>query len=128
MDKCEVKLMLQKLVDEDGYGNPLYLSTDDMGDKYKQALRIAVEWMDGYVEKDGKLHVNVEYLKWLLEETAKFNRAKLEEVVLYEDGKPLDIPAERINRFRFIGLSNICFVEIAIYKEELESDPFFDNL
>lgn len=55
MDKCEVKIVLEKLLQEVGYGNPLYMSTDDMGDKYKEALRLAIEWLETSQDKWDKL-------------------------------------------------------------------------
>jgi hypothetical protein len=83
---------------------------------------------DGYIEKDGKLHVSVEYLRWLQEERRKINKTGLKNVVLYEDGVALDIPEKRIRRFEFIGLSNIDFVLMDLYKDPMENDAFYDSM
>lgn len=42
MNTHEAKELLKKLVAEDGRSNPLYLSPDDMGNKYKEALRFII--------------------------------------------------------------------------------------
>ena len=56
------------------------------------------------------MQVAVEWIKWLMEERAKINRAELEDIEFFENGMKLDIPAEVIKDFDFTGLSNIDFI------------------
>jgi hypothetical protein len=62
------------------------------------------------VERDGKLIVPVEYLRWLYAERQRINAAKLEDIVWTENGKPWNIDPEEIEEFRFTGLNNCDFV------------------
>lgn len=79
------------------------------------------------VEQDGKVKVSVEYIEWLDDERRKINRAKLEDVEFSKNGEKLDIPAKRVKRFKFIGLSNTDFILTNFYDEE-DDDAFWESL
>ena len=79
--------------------------------------------LEGYREEDGKLHVSVEYLKWLQAERARFDKANLRNVVLYEKGQRLEYPEARIKRYEITGLNNMDFVLTGWYETPVEDDP-----
>jgi hypothetical protein len=56
-----------------------------------------------------------------MEEIAQFNRADLKTLTLFENGKPLQIPPEAFDTFRFTGLSNKEFVGLEFWRHFDES-------
>jgi hypothetical protein len=48
MNIKEIVKYLDMLVKEDDYGNPLYIGTDDLGEKYRQALQEAITELNAY--------------------------------------------------------------------------------
>ncbi len=62
------------------------------------------------------MQIAIEYVKWLAEERAKINRAKLEDIEIFEKGMKLDIPSKVIDDFKFTGLANIDFILSDFYK------------
>lgn len=46
----------------------------------------------------------------------EFNRLRLEEIVLTENGVPIEITKECLEEWRFIGLSNRSFVDVEFWK------------
>lgn len=74
-------------------------------------------------EKDGRLSVSVEYIEWLEAERRKINSIDLANIDFYhESGEKLDIPEKVIKRFKFVGLSNFCFITSGFYAEEHDDD------
>jgi hypothetical protein len=59
-----------------------------------------------------KPQYSVERIQSLLAELAEFNSHSLADVVLTQNGLPLPIPAEVLDEWRVVGMSNQCFVEI----------------
>jgi len=56
------------------------------------------------------MKIAIEYVEWLMEEKSKINRAKLEDIELFENGMKLDIPQKVIDDFDYTGLSNVDFI------------------
>lgn len=78
-------------------------------------------------EQDGKLRVPVEYVEWLEKERQRINRADLGKVEFTENGAVVPVPAERIKRFRLVGLNNIDFILTGFYSES-QDDNFWKDI
>lgn len=66
-----------------------------------------------------KTPVNIEPIIDALATLRAFNQLDLAAVELWLNGKPiLGITPELLDRFRFVGLSNKCFVEMGWWKPE----------
>ena len=46
MNKDKVKALLEELLTEDGYNNPLWSGRDDIGEKYRGALQWVLDRID----------------------------------------------------------------------------------
>ena len=46
MNNKEIQSLLEELLQEEGYGNPLYIGTDDKGEKYRAALSEAIKQIE----------------------------------------------------------------------------------
>jgi len=79
-------------------------------------------------ERDGRLQVPIEYIEWLELERQKINKVDLANIDFVENGVKLDIPLKRIKRFKFVGLTNVCFILTGFYLEKAEDDPFWEKL
>lgn len=64
-----------------------------------------------------KHQVNIDRINAALAEIAAFNRLPLAECEFFEKGRRLEIDPEVLENFRFIGLSNKCFVELRFWDE-----------
>jgi hypothetical protein len=64
------------------------------------------------------MKVNVEKLLKLKQELAEINSADLADIEFYENGKLLDISAEIISEWEFIGMNNVDFITTGFYKGE----------
>lgn len=62
------------------------------------------------------MEIAVEYVRWLQEERAKINRADLETITFFENGRKLDICQDVFDDFAFVGLNNIDFIWSDFYK------------
>ena len=78
-------------------------------------------------EKDGKLQVSVEYIDWLENERRKVNKVDLANIEFYQNDKKIDIPGKRVKRFKFVGLTNFCFITTGFFEEE-DDDSFWQHL
>ncbi len=65
--------------------------------------------------------VSVEEILLMQEERAKINRIPLNEILFFENGKPLKIPDKIVEDFEFTGLNNIDFITSGAYKGQLGS-------
>jgi hypothetical protein len=61
--------------------------------------------------------VNIEDVEKWKKWKQEINRTKLENIEFREAGAKLYIDEEIINRWRFIGMTNLCFIETGYYKE-----------
>ena len=65
------------------------------------------------------MEVAVEYVRWLDEEIMRINRSHLYDLVLYENGKKLELPEKLLDSFAYTGLSNKDFITSNYYKQEV---------
>jgi hypothetical protein len=63
-----------------------------------------------------KARVDVEYVRFLKEELAAFNKLELSEIQFYEDNREVDISDEVLKEWQFTGLNNADFIVDDIYK------------
>jgi hypothetical protein len=63
-----------------------------------------------------KARVDVEYVRFLKEELAAFNKLELSEIQFYEDDREVDISDEVLKEWQFTGLNNADFIVDDIYK------------
>ena len=63
------------------------------------------------------MRVDIERVRELLAEIAAINRVDLEAIEVYEHGEPVAISKEAIEDWRFVGLSNMTFLEIEAWKD-----------
>lgn len=68
-----------------------------------------------------KIRIDLEEVRALLNRKNEINALDIREIEWYEDGKPLEIPPECLDKWRFIGLTNVFFVELEFWKESTES-------
>jgi len=62
------------------------------------------------------MKVDVERLLEIQEELALINNAALGDIAFYENGEVVDIPQDLIDDWKFVGLSNVCFITTGAYK------------
>lgn len=74
------------------------------------------------IEQNGRLQVSVEYIEWLEAERRKINSVDLTNIDFHQNGEKLDIPEKVVKRFKFVGLSNFCFITSGFYAEEHDDD------
>jgi len=73
---------------------------------------------------DKVLKVNINEIKDHLASLAAFNSVPLERCELYENGRLIEIPDDVLERWRFIGLNNSCFIESEFHKAKKISDLY----
>lgn len=61
------------------------------------------------------MRVDIERLHELKAELNKINRADIEALEFYEEGKKINVPLELIQKWRFIGLNNVEFITTDFY-------------
>ena len=59
---------------------------------------------------------DIEHIKWLQRARDKINRVDLKDIVFFEKGERINIPAKIVEDFSFIGLSNMDFITSGFYK------------
>jgi hypothetical protein len=64
------------------------------------------------------MRVDIERVRKIQEERTKINKADLEDIEWYEDGKKLEISPKVIEDFKFIGLNNTDFIISNYYLEK----------
>ncbi|MDB4430900.1 hypothetical protein N9137_00750 [Pseudomonadales bacterium] len=69
--------------------------------------------------------ISIEYILHLMEERAKINSLDLNEIVFTENGQPVDIPQELIEKFLYTGLNNMDFISSQYYKGVETYEPVF---
>ena len=78
-------------------------------------------------KENGRLQVSVEYIEWLELVRAKINGVDLSNIDFYNDGQKLEMDDRSIKRFKFIGLSNECFVLSGFYRD-YDNDPIWEGI
>lgn len=68
-----------------------------------------------------KYVVNIEVVKKIIDDLREINKIPFDEIEWHENGKPLDIPKEVLEEWKFTGLSNYSFVDTEFYKETPET-------
>jgi hypothetical protein len=63
------------------------------------------------------VRIDVEEIIKLQARRREINALDLKDITFYRDGKPVEIPDEAIEEWRFVGLSNIDFVGEVILEE-----------
>ena len=61
------------------------------------------------------MRVDIEKVRWIMDERRKINILALNDIEWYEDGKKVDIPKETVDDFSSIGLNNIDFIGSGYY-------------
>jgi len=67
--------------------------------------------------------VNIEKLLKLKQELAEINAGDLASIEFYENGVLVDIPAEVISEWEFIGMNNVDFITTGFYEDENHTEP-----
>ncbi len=62
--------------------------------------------------------IDIEEVRKLLDRKNEINRCPLKEIQWRENGEILQIPDEILASWKFMGLSNIMFIELDYYKED----------
>jgi hypothetical protein len=68
------------------------------------------------------LKVSVEEVKFLLSRLAEINSVPLESIIWTSYGKDLEVPAHRIDDWKFVGMSNVYFIETDAYANDWQID------
>jgi hypothetical protein len=63
-----------------------------------------------------QMKVDVEHIKYLLEERSRINRTPLEELEFYENGVKIEFPEGFLRDFRYTGLCNTDIVAADLYR------------
>lgn len=61
--------------------------------------------------------IDIEEVQRLQARLIEINKLPFEEIVWYQNGRQIEISDEKLHDFKFIGLSNTCFVELGLYDE-----------
>lgn len=64
-----------------------------------------------------KMRYDIEKLNAARDVIRAFNSLDLAAVELYENGKPISVSPELRDEWRFIGLTNACFVECRFWEQ-----------
>ena len=67
--------------------------------------------MEGLKLKGEKMRVDVEIVEQIIFARWLINRLPFDKIEWYKDGKPMNIPQEILDEYKFTGLNNIDFVE-----------------
>jgi hypothetical protein len=65
-----------------------------------------------------KVKVNVDLVKAALQERKRINSPDLRDLEFYLDGKKVNVPADVLEDFSFIGLNNIDFIQTYFLKSK----------
>jgi len=75
-----------------------------------------------------KTRIDINDVKRLLARRDEINRLELKDIAWMDGDKEIDIPLERLEQWRFVGLSNLCFVEFGMHEHGFEdADEVFYN-
>lgn len=58
--------------------------------------------------------VNVEVIERYLQAIAEINAMKLADIEWHKDGIKIDISPEEVEEWKFVGLSNVCFMKQSV--------------
>jgi len=61
------------------------------------------------------MRVDIEKVRWIMDERRKINIVRLEDIEWYENDKKINIPEEVVDDFSSIGLNNIDFITSGAY-------------
>ena len=75
--------------------------------------------MDGIKNVNGKLIVDINYVKYLINELDRLNNFDLSKIDFYDGSKKLTINDSLINDFKFIGLLNEDFISMDFINKEI---------
>lgn len=67
--------------------------------------------------------IPVEYIEKIIEERKKINNLDLSKVTWTENGKPIEIPKNILDDWRFTGLNNIDFIDTGFYLKGFDAEP-----
>lgn len=66
-------------------------------------------------ESNGKTRVDIEDIRYINAKRVEINMLNLQDIVFYENGKPVEISEKVLEDFRYTGLSNIDFITSEFY-------------
>jgi hypothetical protein len=72
--------------------------------------------------------VDIEHIRYLKEELRKINALDFESIDFYENGKKTYIPPDIRDHWRFIGMTNACFIDTDFYKTGWSYVYHYDDL
>ncbi len=61
------------------------------------------------------MKVDIEHIRYLQKEREKINKAELEDIEFFEEGKKVDISKKIIDDYKLYGLNNIDFILTGTY-------------
>lgn len=63
------------------------------------------------------MKINIEEIHQMLARRREINSVRLEDIEWYENGVKLSIDKQLIDRYRFIGMTNMDFIATDFYKQ-----------
>jgi hypothetical protein len=67
-----------------------------------------------------KTTIPIEVIREHLAFRERLNKHKLEDLIITENGQPIEITPECLEEWRFIGMTNLSFFEMEFWKQPLE--------
>jgi hypothetical protein len=75
-----------------------------------------------------KIKIDVNEVLALRKRMDEINSIELKDIIWMDGEKEISIPPERIERWRFVGLNNTCFVEMGLHDNGEEFDKEFEGI